>query len=360
MITAILFSVGFVAACICCVAEYQKRHNQKTRAVYLPDDMLWIGLIGGVMFLVMTWVSAILENRVGITIGFGCFVVLSVVVLFGWKNCYITYDQERITQRNWIGMQRSFTYAQVTGFSINKTNPMESHVYAAGKKISFNWMSANGQDFLAILNAGYRKTHGNTPLPKVSGLRKAGGGFCAHVYNPEEYLAIFVLILAILVGLSLWLTADIYRPLTAEDGESYTVAFRSWEIQGKTLVLTSAQEQGKFKIYDYETYMSNFDQLIDQCDGNTVFNVCARYYEPDDADPYFVVYALESNGEVYRTFEDSTAYRRKDLPILSGFSGIILGVFLAFSWLVYAVGSNPEKYPRWLVYCIFKKEAINI
>lgn len=184
--------------------------------------------------------------------------------------------------------------------------------------------------------------------------------FCAHVYNPGEYLAIFIMLLVFIIGASTWLVIDVLKPIREDDGEKFTLTFSFWEIQEDFLVLTSAQMQEPFIVNGYEDYLHNFDQLIQNCDSKTTFTVCAKRYEPDDADPFFRVYALSAGEEIYRTFEDSAAYQRTDLAIIVVLLGSILIFVLAFSGFIYAVGSNPQKYPRWVVYLCFKKDAIRI
>lgn len=185
-------------------------------------------------------------------------------------------------------------------------------------------------------------------------------GFSAHVRNPGEYLAIFIMLVAFIVGSGLWLVIDCLQPIDENDGQQYNLAFSYWEIDEKSMVLTSPQVQEAFIIHGYEKYLTDFDRLIKKCDGNTSFSVWAEQITPDDAEPYYLIYALSSEGEVYRTFEDSTAYRRQDLPITIGIFSVLLVILFASSALIYIVGSNPQKFPRWVVYCCFKKNAIDI
>ena len=360
LILLILLSALYAVLCLFCFMELHRRALGKGKAVYLPDYMFWVGIVCGGLSLVIAWLAAGDDGEIGLTIGFGLFVLLGMFLMLGWKNCYIQYHKTGFTQKNLLGMHRSFTYDQVTAWSLNSRNPMESTVYADGKKISFNLLSANGADFLVSLKNGYRKTHGNKTLPALPELKKELGGFRAHVYNPGEYLIIFIMLFVFIAGSGVYVLIDGLQPVDANDGEQYTVAFSSWEIQDDALVLTAVQMQEPFVISGYPDYLSNFKQLIKNCDGREVFSVCARRFDPDDADPYFRVYALSSAEAVYRTFEDSTAYKKAELPFSLGIFGIFLAIFLAFSAFIYAVGSNPQKFPRWIVHCCFKEGAIEI
>jgi len=359
-IILIILSAVYIALCICCFAEHHRRAENKTKSVYLPKYILGIGVVTGSVFLIIAWLAATQDGSIWLTICFGFFALLSMSLMLGWKNCFITYDKVGFTQKNIIGMQRSFTYDQVTAWCFNKRNPMESSLYANGKKISFNLMSKNGPDFLLTVSAGYRKTHGNKNLPELPGLRKERGGFRAHVYNPGEYLAIFIMLLVFIVGLGTWLVIDSLLPINEHDCEKFNLTFSAWKIDEHAIVLSSPQMQESLIINGYEDYLSGIEQLKEKCDSETTFAVWAERFDPDDADPYFRVYALSSGEEVYRTFEDSTAYNREEIPFIIGIFSIFLVILLVFSAFIYIVGSNPQKFPRWVVYCCFKKDAIDI
>lgn len=189
---------------------------------------------------------------------------------------------------------------------------------------------------------------------------KKGGGFRAHVHNPGEYLVVFIMLVVYFVGLGLWVVIDCLQPIDEKDSQQYSLTFSYWEIDEHSLFLTSPQVKEPFRISGYDDYLTGFDRLIEKCDGNTAFLVWAERIVPDDAEPYYWVYAISSKGEVYRTFEDSNAYRRKDIPFTIGLFSIFLVILFAISGFIYIVGSNPQKFPRWVVYCCFKKNAIDI
>ncbi len=359
-IILIILNAVYIALCIFCFAEYHRRAESKTKSVYLPKFLFWIGVVTGGVFLIIAWLAADQDGSIGLTLCFGFFALLSMSLMLGWKNCFITYDKVGFTRKSIIGMQRSFTYDQVTAWCDNKRNPMESSFYANRKKISFNLMSDNGPDFLVTVSAGYRKTHGNKNIPELPRLMKERGGFRAHVHNPGEYLAIFIMLLVFIVGLGTWIVIDGWMPINENDCEKYNVTFSAWEIKEENIVLSSPNVQESFIINGYEDYLSKIEQLTEKCDSETTFAVWAERFVPDDAAPYFRVHALSSGEEVYRTFEDSTAHKREGILFTIGIFSVFLIVLLAFSAFIYIVGSNPKRFPKWVVYCCFKKDAIDI
>ena len=343
----------------CCV-EYRHRSARKAKAIYLPDFMLWLGLPAGLFFLAIAWFASKENESIGLTIVFASFVLLSMLLMLGWKNCFIAYDDKNITQQNLIGMQRSFTFDQVTGWYFNKRNPMESVLFANGEKITFNFASKNSADFLLTVSNQYRKNHGNQKLPKMSGLQKVRGGFCAHVYNPGEYLAVFIMLLVFILGSAAGIAIVSFGPISETNCENHLLTFSSWEIDGDTILLTTPQLQESFRITGYEDYLSGTEQFLDQCNNHTTFSVWAKRYTPKKELPYYVVYALSSEESTHLTFESSTMQKREGFFPFIGVYGIILSVFLGFSYFIYLVGSRPDKFPKWVVYSCFQKNAIDI
>lgn len=185
-------------------------------------------------------------------------------------------------------------------------------------------------------------------------------GFCAHVYSPGDYLLVFIMIVAFILGCGIWSAVVLWEPVTAENTQNYEVTFTAWQVRDEDLVLTATQMQEPFVIDSYQKYSSGFQELTAGCDGSRSFSAWGIRVDPDDSEPYFRVYALSSGETVYRSFADSTACKRQELPLVVGIFGGLLAFILAFSAFIYAVGSNPGKFPKWVVYLCFKKTAIDI
>lgn len=201
-----------------------------------------------------------------------------------------------------------------------------------------------------------RKRKKNTPPPR----KKKQSGFCTHVYSPGDYLVVFIMIVAFVAGCGIWSVVTLWEPVDAEDAQNYSITFTAWETRDDDLVLTSPQMPEGFVIDGYQKYMTNYAALIAGCDGSTTFSAWVVRIEPEDTDPYFRVYALSSGETVYRTFQDATASKRAEIPLTAGIFGGSLALVLAFSAFIYAVGSNPQKFPKWVVYLCFKQNAIDI
>ena len=365
MIVGALTVLYVLIGAVCMVEFGRRRKEGKRKTVYLSQIVLWVGVICGGIFLVISWLSALQDGSVGVAICFGAFVLVGITLVLGWKNCYIVYDDKGFTQHNIIGMQRSFTYDQLTGYRMADGFSTDIKLYACGKTITTDILAVNGTQFLLAARKGYARCNNGKVLPNVwEAKRKTAketgkGRFSAHVHNPGEFLAIFIMLLVFFVGMGIFCAVMIWKPVDPADCQQMTVAFSEWQIEDGNLILHSDGYEEAFEISEYEKYLHGFEEIIENCDGKVLFTICVRRYDPDDSDPYYAVEEMSADGVTYRSFADSTNAKREGawlvLPI---FGGMTL-VFLGFSWLTYKIGCNPSKYPKWLVYAFFKKNAIS-
>lgn len=368
--------VGLTIACIltalfvpivwCCMAERRHRNESgREKTAYLSVMLLWVGLVCGSIFLILSWICALQNGGVGVVICFSFFVLLCLGMMLGWRNCKIVYDQKGFTQYNILLMQRSFTYDQLTGYRLADGVSTDIKLYACGKTITIDMLAKNGIDFLVEARKGYARCNNGTELPNTwkterKTMKQTGkGSFSAHVHNPGEFLAVFILLMLFMVGASVFCFVGMLQPIDPDDCQQMNLGFSSWKTDGDTLFLYSNEFEEPFKIGDYEAYMTGFAQLTEKCDGKTQFTAWAEYYDPDDGDPYYIIRELSADGMVFRTFADSTNAMREGWgPVVCLIVGLDL-LLLLMSWMTYKVGCNPRKYPKWLVYALFKKSAIS-
>jgi hypothetical protein len=360
-LTALYVLIGAV-----CMVEFGRRKKKDCeKMVYLSQIVLWVGVICGGIFLVISWFSALQDGSVGVAICFDAFVLVGITLVLGWKNCYIVYDDKGFTQHNIIGMQRSFTYAQLTGYRMADGFSTDIKLYACGKTITTDILAVNGTQFLLAARKGYARCNNGKVLPNVweekrKTQKKTGkGSFSAHVHNPGEFLAIFIMLLVFFVGMGIFCAVMIWKPVDPADCQQMDVTFLGWQIEDDDLILRSEGHEENFEISAYEKHLHGFEEIIEKCDGKNFFRIWVRRYDPDDGVPYYAIEEMSTDGVTYRSFADSTNAKREGawlvLPI---FGGMTLA-FLGFSWLTYKIGCNPSKYPKWLVYAFFKKNAIS-
>lgn len=359
-IILLILSTAFVVLSIACIAEALKRSKTHKKAVYLPTPMVWIGGVCNITFLSIGWAATCSEGVLGLTILFGMFVLLGMSLMLAWKNCYVSYDKKGFTHKNFLGRCRSFSYEEVTAWEMGRGNSMEAHLYVGKKKIPFSMLDKSASGFLIKVFDAYRKSHKGTHIPNRHDFQKNKIGFRAHVHNPGEFLAIFIMVIAFIVGVMIWIAVDGLQPIDENDGQKHVLTFDAWSITDDNFLLHTTQETAPFEISSYQEYLSNVEGLKGNCDSNTVFTLWATYREPDDREPYYDVLSIFSEEEVYLTFEDSTDQARKGAYMVLMLMGGILLLELLTALVIYLVGRNPKKYPKWLVYACFKKSAIDI
>lgn len=345
----------YLLALALCLPEHLRRKTREN-GVYLPGFFYWVGAICGALFVVFGWLGS--DADLFTASIFACFVVLCSLLMLGWRNCYIVYDREGFTQRNLIGMYRRFGYEDVSGWYPHPGNPTESTICALGKKVSFNLLSPNSAGFLMALEAGYRRTHGGENMPG-QWQPEGSSGFRAHVRNPGEFLFVLIMLVVFILvmgGLCAWMS---WTPLDGSDCEQLSLTFTDWTVEDEYLILKAKGYTEEFEIRGFPEFASRPEALQARCDGETVFHVLARRIDGDNDPDYYWLQSIEADGIEYLTLEDATAQRRSELPMLMMFFGGFLVLWLAFAGLMYLVGCNPAKYPKWLVNGLFKEGYID-
>lgn len=365
-ITAGFLTVLAVLICYGCIREFRERKmDDRGNAVYLSRDMLWAGIICGLFFLVICWVVAVLDGSIGIMLCFAAFVILGLGLMLGWKNCCIFYDHNGFTIRNFFGRQRNYSYGQLTGYRFSR-GAGSMKLYVGRKTIALDDRDTiAAREFLQEARHGYARCGGGKALPNIWNEKrkqqnKTGkGSFSAHVHNPGEFLAIFIILIVFFVGMGIFCGFMVWEPVNQSECQQMTICFSGWRIKDNRLVLLSDAYEEPFEISGYEKHLHSFEEVTGKCDGRTQFDVWVKHYDPDDSDPYYNIYQMSAGGVTYRTFADSTNAKRGQLPIVLYAFGGLLVLVLAFSWLTYKIGCNPHKYPKWVVYAFFKRDAIS-
>lgn len=130
-----------------------KKSNQ-TNTVYYPKFVLIFGIIGVVLFLAFSIISAFDNAGPVVTICLLCFSLLSTCLIFIATNCKIFYDDQGFTTKNFFGKATNYKYEEVT-----KIVPTQggTHVHTTKRKVEVSDFCVGKEEFLLFLSKKIQK-----------------------------------------------------------------------------------------------------------------------------------------------------------------------------------------------------------
>ena len=349
---AIAFAIVGTGAAI----EKKRRKAGKENIVHAPEIGFWGNTAIGAVFLFFAWNT----DSLAAAICFCCASLLGSFLLLNWKNNAFIFDEEGFTERNFLGKTKRYRYDQISGRSVDERMAGLVFLYVNEKQIGLNLMWENADALYDAMKAGYRKTHDDQGIPVKSELKEAEKGFRAHVYRADEYRTYFIVIVTVVVVVGVMFALGALRPINMEYADPIQLSLYSWETQGEDIVLHDWQLETDFVICGYAECVNEFELMAQSMDAHEALHVRVKLREPAGEAPYYRIYEISSGETVFMTAKDANRYDQKYLPlIIGGFMLVLAAVFGVFGF-IYAVGSNPRKYPGWLVRCLFKKDRIRM
>ena len=112
-------------------------------AVYLPNLLLWVGLLGNIFVVPST---AILWRMDWKLLWFTALCLLGWSMELAYANCWVRFTEQGFTHHTFFGRTYEFTYADVTG--IRRGGSGDVRLYCGKHMIFFDSMSQNLDAFL--------------------------------------------------------------------------------------------------------------------------------------------------------------------------------------------------------------------
>lgn len=321
-------------------AEYGK--------VHLPKLIGVLGMGASVLFLIPTVITAFTEDSLGLSFFFFLFSMLSASLIVGYVNCRISYDEEGFVAKSFFGIKRKYTYDQVTAI---KENTHESYLYVGKRRVMVDEFSIGGKEFIKLVKKKYRTMHNGESLPKI--YKTKHDIFNGHVRDSGQFLAVYILLGVICLGLLIFSIVYAYfSPASANNTVKQSVSFVSCDVSNDTVILTSADRQ----IYKIRFIDDRFDteSIRSICDGKSIVTAYSKEMTPEDADPYYSIRAIETQGHFLLSFAETERLHRQENTMLVLFMAgmcLIWGAVVAFSIIV---GRNPQKFSKRFVRLFFK------
>ena len=346
LVLSVIFGVFFIYALIYTILQPSKLEKGTLRH---SKAVSYIGSICGLLFLIPSVICAF-ETDGDLYAGFVflAFDLLSVVLVIGYINTKITYDDTAFTYRDFFGRTSRYDYADITSLDINV---MDAVIRVGKKKISVEMISLGFADFLSKANRGYRRHH-KTHIPPIE---KEKDLFHGHIKDTDGLILAFFLILFVciaFIGLSVYMTFAGNNESTTELRET---AFLSYRYDDDDLMLTAA-DGFEYEVRDFDG-QTDIDSIIALCDSGETVSVYCKKVTPKRSDDYYNAKAIKLGDEFILTFEDTNrTTQRANMPLIP-FSVGFLVLWIAFSIGAVIVGRNPAKYKK-LAPIFFKKEYI--
>lgn len=154
--------IGLLTSLFSFFIWYSKTHEKKIEnTVCYPKLFLIVGIVGSIMFLIPTIITAVLGLHVLLPIGFLFFSLLGGVVIIAYINCKIYYTDDTIIVQNFFRKSRTYKFVEITAlkFATNGT-----YIYFGKKRIGVDNLCRGGEDLIRCAQAKYRELHG-VPIP---------------------------------------------------------------------------------------------------------------------------------------------------------------------------------------------------
>lgn len=341
----IVFIVALLVGGI--VSLFRKPGENSERTVSLPIFLALIGIVCGGVFLIPTVIIFATGDSVFLAFAFAVFSLLCTSLVVAYMNCRITYDDESFESKNFWGIKRKFAFREITGI---QGKHKDVKLYVGRKVVRIDELADGKYRFLSHAKKQYRKHNHGSPIPEVQG---KGDVFKGNVENPGEFLFIYILMSAIVVGVII-LFAVSSRPHTEADLEYISLNFERYEFHDEHLYLFDEENPVYYGIPAYAETLTDAKEFLSLCEKGQTFKIGYISYEDTDEPHYSIESVIGENGAIYLTVMDVHEYRWADAGKFYLFSGSFAVVWFAIMFFSIYVGRHPEKFSEKFIGLFFK------
>ena len=128
-----------------------KHERRKAGKVVLSKAILVIGIIEIIVFTVPV-VLTLSGKSIAMTLSLMLFTVPGWLMVLGYLNCRVYYDERGFVSKNIFGKKRRYNYSEITGIRINEN---DSYIYVGKKKILIDKFAVGGNDFIKYARDKY-------------------------------------------------------------------------------------------------------------------------------------------------------------------------------------------------------------
>ena len=332
--------------------------KNKDCCVALPSFLWGIGMVCSCVFLVVAVICLLTSDGpsggvVGATV-FTLFSALGSALILAALNCRIVYDDTFFEATNFLGIKRTYTYDRITGI---QGLHQDVKLYVGDSIVRIDDMAIGKQKFLDHARKQYRIRNNGKAIPVSTNGKK--DLFYGNVESPGEFIFVYILIGAVIVGMLILITVD-FAPKSPGDLDYATLSFDRYEVVEERLQLYTSDDPMYYSIIGYRETMTDSETFLAHCDAGEKFTIGYTMYAKADEPHYGIECMTGKDGRTHLTMEAVHDYRYGDawaLYLIFGGFGLLWFVYVAMS--IY-VGRHPEKFsPRFVYLCFFKPGYIH-
>lgn len=310
------------------IAARQRRKNWiQEDVVYLPFYLAGVGIVCGGILSIPTVVCAM--DGDWMFAFFGVVVLACDCMMVAYLNCVIRYDDKGFVARNFFGIRRSCSYAEVEGIRFGK----DHRIYFQSHSVMLDEISVGRDEFIEAIDKGYKRATGKW----VPSLKLKWDPMNGHIDHPWFYFCLWIFLGALSVAAPLVVSIAMLHETDPSDICVSSAVFSKYEVDDGTLRLYAEDKEAPFVIEYYEDYGDALPKPDVLCNGNT-------YLVGTEEGSYYVQSLKSPNGTQYITLESNMAIYRENQLV-----GIVLMLFMsplgiAVSYFAIAVARYPEQY----------------
>lgn len=314
--------------------------------VHLPNLFAVLGTSCFIFFIILAFITLFSQEPLWVPILFFVLAALGLVLVIGFINCRISYDDEGFTAKNFLGIKRYFTYSQVTTI---KENIHDCCIYIGKKRVMVDELSIGGINFILFLHKKYRTFHNGQTLPRIENDKK--DIFNGNVYDTSGFLVAYIALSLFVVGFAVLIAFYVFAPSTQENTLKQEIVFTSFEYEGD-IKLTSS-DNITYRT-DYWNESHDPSEIASVCDGKTTVTVYSDEVTSKYEEDYCRIKALYYKDKYLITFEETNKLWVENNRLALLFPvvcAIIIGAIIIGSIIV---GRNPQKFSKNVVRIFFK------
>ncbi|MBO5066027.1 MAG: hypothetical protein J6D06_07945 [Clostridia bacterium] len=345
-IVPVLCGVVMLIVIVGVVAFLRQPKETEKGKVHLPKIFVIIGGLAAVVFLIPALITYFNDEPLWVPLICLGLASLGTLLILGFVNCRITYDEDGFVYKTIFGRKLKYTYSQVTGI---RKNMNEIYVYVGKRKLLVDALYIGGYDFIKQVKKKYREFNGGRNIPDVKPKHDIFNG---HVNDVAGFWLANIIMTVLLIGSLIFMVCYVYLPKTESNTIKQSVTFTSYEEFEEYIALTSADE----KIYEISFLDEQFNanEIKELCKGEKTVTVYSKEVNSDNGKEYFSLKAIKYKDNYILSFDETNRLHREEYWPL-----VIFAICMLLAWWGYTVasvivGRNPQNFSKKVVRMFFK------